>query len=123
MTFDMQQWIFQKKGMKKERMEVTSGRQVRKDRWYSTAFFSHSDLEQEMLTSYQPLWQMKMMDAIIYVSGDDNWNQGIDSSRIMCQKERLTSNSSDDFTMDVPGEIIYVDWKKESYVDWTTMKT
>ena len=65
---------------------------------------------------------MKMIDAIIYVSGDDNWNQGIDSSKEMCQKERLTSNSSDEFTMDVPGEIIYVDWKKESYVDWTTMK-
>ena len=37
---------------------------------------------------------MKMMDAIIYVSGDDNWNQGIESSKEMCQKERLTSNSS-----------------------------
>ena len=90
-------------------MEVTSGRQVRKETGYSTAFFSHSDLEQEMSTSYQLLWQMKMMDVIIYVSGDDNCNQGIDSSTEMCQKERQTSNSPDDFTMDVPGKIIYVD--------------
>ena len=37
----------------------------------------------------------------------------------MCKKERQTSNSSNDFTIDIPGEIIYVDWKKESYVDWT----
>ena len=107
-------WIFQKKGMKKESMEVTSDRQVRKDTRYSRTFLSLPVSEQEMSTNYQPLWRMKITDAIIYVSGDDNCIQGIESATGICQKERQTSsgNSPDDFTVDVTGEIIYVDWKE-----------
>ena len=112
-------WIFQTKGTKKESTDETSERQVQKDTQYSRTFLSRPVLEQEMSTSYQLLWRMKMMDAIIYVSGDDNCIQGIDIATEICLKERQTSsgNSPNDFTVDDDGNIIYVDWKERQVAD------